>query len=87
MVDSQREGMSIPKNLKILAALHFYAQNSFQKIVGQDFLTAMSQASVSRCLHEVTNVINEHLTYLIQFPVTPEHRAIEKGMYVKIKCN
>ncbi|XP_055704159.1 putative nuclease HARBI1 [Phlebotomus papatasi] len=58
----------IPLNLKVLVALNFYCSGSYQKRVGQDFLTCLSQASVSRIIREISqliahNLLNKYITF------------------------
>ncbi|KAF5270785.1 hypothetical protein FQR65_LT17802 [Abscondita terminalis] len=66
----------IPCQLKVLAALHFYAQGSYQKAVGQDYSLGLSQSSVSRCIKDVNTAL-ENLYHLIKFPTTEEECQIE----------
>ncbi|XP_018364360.1 PREDICTED: uncharacterized protein LOC108762058 [Trachymyrmex cornetzi] len=43
---------------QILASLNFFAAGSYQRRIGQDFLTCMSQTSLSRSLHATVNALN-----------------------------
>lgn len=76
--DVEREGLGIPKDLVVLCALHFYAQGSYQKGVGQDFNSPMSQFSVSRCIELVTDILVENFGDKIKFPSTEAKRDREK---------
>lgn len=79
MADGVREAIFIPKKTKILVALHFYSQGSYQKAVGQDYFLPMSQASVSRSIASV-NLGLENLYYKIHFPVTDEEKlGVKRG--------
>ncbi|XP_023311763.1 putative nuclease HARBI1 [Anoplophora glabripennis] len=55
---------------KVLAALRFYASGSYQEITGSNSFVAISQASASRAVNEVTNALNqpEILNNVIRFP-------------------
>ncbi|KAB0795817.1 hypothetical protein PPYR_09878, partial [Photinus pyralis] len=62
--------------------LHFLSQGSYQKGIGQDYLTNMHQSSVSRCITEVTDVMVEVLGYTIQFPEGEAEKNQEKQFFV-----
>ncbi|XP_015377460.1 PREDICTED: putative nuclease HARBI1 [Diuraphis noxia] len=47
--------------LQVLVSLHFYAQGSYQKGLGGNSILNISQPSVSRCIHYVTEAINQRL--------------------------
>ncbi|XP_024941996.1 putative nuclease HARBI1 isoform X2 [Cephus cinctus] len=66
-------GLSVEK--QILSTVRFYATGCFQRPVGEQWGITMSQPSVSRCIHRVTDAINEHIfRQWIQFPMTMEAR-------------
>ncbi|EFN60645.1 Putative nuclease HARBI1, partial [Camponotus floridanus] len=66
-------GLSIEK--QVLAALRFYATGCFQRPVGEQWGISMSQSSISRCVHKVTDAINNLIfRQWIQFPITAEAR-------------
>ncbi|XP_055715016.1 putative nuclease HARBI1, partial [Phlebotomus papatasi] len=61
----------IPLALKVLVALNFYCSGSYQKRLGQDFLTCLSQASVSRIITQISRLIAEKLlNKYVTFPTT-----------------
>ncbi|XP_025156197.1 uncharacterized protein LOC112588049 [Harpegnathos saltator] len=41
-----------------LVALHFYGLGSYQNCIGKNIHMAISQPSVSRCVRNVTNILN-----------------------------
>lgn len=41
-----------------MIALHFYGHGTYQEGVGRHIFTGVSQASVSRCIEEVTHALN-----------------------------
>ncbi|XP_044760706.1 putative nuclease HARBI1 [Coccinella septempunctata] len=43
---------------KLLVSLMFFGQGSYQSILGSNVFTGMSQASVSRCIEEITTALN-----------------------------
>ncbi|XP_017467033.1 PREDICTED: uncharacterized protein LOC108359615 [Rhagoletis zephyria] len=57
MPNSQRRH-AVPSHVIILSALRFFATGSFQRSVGQDSLSALSQTSVSRCVQVVATALN-----------------------------
>ncbi|CAH2088804.1 unnamed protein product [Euphydryas editha] len=73
-----RRKTAIPTELKILAALSFYASGSYQRNVGASSLFNMSQPSFSRCLQEVTNALNieQVLLKYIKFPFSRREREV-----------
>ncbi|XP_015593759.1 putative nuclease HARBI1 [Cephus cinctus] len=71
--DTRMTGLSVEK--QILSTVRFYATGCFQRPVGEQWGIIMSQPSVSRCIHRVTDAINEHIfRQWIQFPMTMEAR-------------
>lgn len=75
----------IPTVVRFFSALHFLAHGSYQKSVAQDRLTGMSQPALSRCIHEVINVIVNHLSNnFIKFPRNPVEIAnVKNGFFRK----
>lgn len=75
---------SIPFHLRVLCTIHLYAHGLFQTPTGSNFNLSMSQSSVSRCLHQVTDLIEKHLPILVKFPTTEDEIAeAKKGFYMK----
>ncbi|XP_018406824.1 PREDICTED: putative nuclease HARBI1 [Cyphomyrmex costatus] len=69
----QKNALAIPNELKVLCALNFYAQGSYQKAVGVDSRLSIAQPTVSIILKQITSAINHHLLRRwIHFPTTPE---------------
>lgn len=54
--------------IKVLTALHFFGQGSYQKSIGSNYLLALSQPSVSRAVNLVTTLIEENLSNYVRFP-------------------
>lgn len=76
--DPEREKLAIPKEQIILCALHFYAQGSYQKSIGQDLNCPMSQAAASRSISLVTDILNNHFSHKVRFPLTGREKDEEK---------
>ncbi|XP_018568602.1 putative nuclease HARBI1 [Anoplophora glabripennis] len=70
--------------MRLFAALHFMSEGSYQRGIGQDYLTSMHQSSISRCLSEVTDFIVELLGYVIRFPETEEEKNQEKFQFTQL---
>nr|XP_012217247.1 PREDICTED: uncharacterized protein LOC105669078 [Linepithema humile] len=67
----RRRALGIPNELKVLCALNFYAQGSYQKAVGVDSRLSIAQPTVSVILQEITSAINNYLLrQWIRFPTT-----------------
>ncbi|XP_018377650.1 PREDICTED: putative nuclease HARBI1, partial [Trachymyrmex cornetzi] len=67
--------------LQVLTVLQFYGQGCYQRSVGNQFQHNMSQTSVSRCIHAVTNAINQLLRRWIKFSMTQEERAAARNKF------
>ncbi|RVE45882.1 hypothetical protein evm_009481 [Chilo suppressalis] len=77
---------AIDPTIKILAAFNFYAQGSYQGSVGQNSDGPVAQQTVSRCLQEVTNSLNntDILKIYIRFPQNgTENNHIKRRFYEK----
>ncbi|CAI6365924.1 unnamed protein product [Macrosiphum euphorbiae] len=78
----QRERSSgLPVEIQVLVVVNFYAKGSYQRATGDNFIANVSQSSVSRCIHSVTNAINQKLLRRwVRFPMTAieRDRAREK---------
>lgn len=68
---------AIPSHLIALSALRFFATGSFQRSVGQDSLSALSQTSVSRCVQVVATALNKISHRYIKFPKREEFPALK----------
>lgn len=53
----------------VLSALNFIASGSYQKRVGQDYLTCISQPTVSKILRNVVYALNMLMDQWIKFPI------------------
>lgn len=74
---------AISHELQILASLNFFAAGSYQRRVGQEFLTCMSQTSLSRSLHGTVNALNCAMNNWIRFPVTAGRiQEIKQGFFI-----
>ncbi|XP_071653587.1 putative nuclease HARBI1 isoform X3 [Temnothorax longispinosus] len=80
--DLQSERITgITPEIKVLIAIQFYAQGSYQRSVGNQVELNVSQTGTSRCLHAVTDAINRRLLRRwVKFPMTEidRQRAREK---------
>lgn len=66
----------------MLATLRFYATGCYQRPVGEQWGISMSQSSVSRCIHRVTDAINNTMFRAkIKFPMTQEERQTAKVIF------
>jgi hypothetical protein len=67
-----------------MVTLNFLASGSYQRRVGQDFLHALCQTSVSVSVKQVIRAVNQHLiAHWIKFPITEEARQRNKERYVQ----
>ncbi|XP_046384885.1 putative nuclease HARBI1 [Ischnura elegans] len=72
---SRRRRSGLRTHTQVLVALRFLAEGSYQRGVGQDFLMAVSQPTVSRCVTKVTSSICDRLHQWINFPQTDNEMA------------
>lgn len=80
----QREEIAIPKVHRVVSALHLLGQGSYQKCVGQDFFVPMAQQALSICLKQVTSVIVNYLSHIIELPTTEEaQNEVKQGFMEK----
>ncbi|XP_023288911.1 putative nuclease HARBI1, partial [Orussus abietinus] len=49
---------ALDATVQVLTALRFFASGSYQNCIGSNVNMAISQPSVSRCIHNVTNILN-----------------------------
>lgn len=67
---------------KVLSAIRFYATGCFQRPVGEQWGISLSQTSISRCLHKVTDAINKDLLrQWVKFPTTTYERHCAKEQF------
>ncbi|XP_071580476.1 putative nuclease HARBI1 [Temnothorax nylanderi] len=73
-------GLSVEK--QVLSAVRFYATGCFQRPVGEQWGISMSQTSISRTVHKVTDAINDLIfRQWIQFPITPGARQLARMQF------
>lgn len=64
---------------KIFTPLRFYATGSYQRCVGQEYYSGMSQTAVHRCVHEVTQAPANISNQFISLPNTQDKRNFIKN--------
>ncbi|XP_035430166.2 putative nuclease HARBI1 [Spodoptera frugiperda] len=87
LTPAKRRG-GISNRNKILCTLAFFASGSYQKILGENVRTYISQASASRAIRTVVDAINQPdiIKKYIRFPVNASEREILKQkFYEKFK--
>lgn len=63
----------IPKSIRLLASLHYYATGSYLRDIGQDFMCAMSKSMICIIVKEVSTAIAVNLSpKYVRFPCTFE---------------
>lgn len=69
---------------QILCTLSFLANGSYQKIIGKNVDTYISQSSASRAIHEVVNALNNRsiISKYIRFPQNQNDRQVLKSRQV-----
>ncbi|CAH1382911.1 unnamed protein product [Tenebrio molitor] len=71
-LDAPIRRSAISKQTKILIALNFFASGSYQNSVAYNLFWAVSQSTVSRCITEVVNALNQPAIFntWVKFPNT-----------------
>ncbi|XP_024882511.1 putative nuclease HARBI1 isoform X3 [Temnothorax curvispinosus] len=69
LLPAPRRRHATPVQLQVLSALNFIASGSYQKRVGQDYLSCMSQPTISKILRKVVNALNILMEQWIKFPI------------------
>lgn len=71
----------IPFYLRVLAAINFFATGSYQNPVGHNKYINVSQASVSRAIDAVCELVIRQLRHYIKFPTTVVEKNRIKGEF------
>ncbi|XP_036336283.1 putative nuclease HARBI1 [Rhagoletis pomonella] len=67
---------------QVLAALRFYATGCYQRPVGEQWGLSMSQSSISRSIHRVTDAINETMFMEnVRYPMTVVERQVARSIF------
>ncbi|KYN19410.1 Putative nuclease HARBI1, partial [Trachymyrmex cornetzi] len=82
LLPNPRRRHAVPVELQVLTALNFFASGSYQKRVGQDFLSCVSQPTVSKIVRNVVNALNILMDDWIQFPIEDTEIQHVKEVYV-----
>lgn len=80
----QRRPTDLSVTTKVLVACRFFASGSYQMDIGRNIFVSVSQPSVSRCIEEVTNALNEPEVFnrWVHFPRNfQELNAVRLGFY------
>ncbi|XP_030752065.1 putative nuclease HARBI1 [Sitophilus oryzae] len=72
----------IPTEIRILGALRFFAQGSYQKTIGDDFSTCMAQPTFSRALSEVCSALEAIAPQWIKFPISEAEKQAKKEEFM-----
>ncbi|GBP09729.1 Putative nuclease HARBI1 [Eumeta japonica] len=67
---------------QVLATLRFYATGCYQRPIGEHWEISMSQTSISRCIHRVTDAINDIIfCKYVKFPMTQVERQAARTIF------
>ncbi|CAM2116975.1 unnamed protein product [Caretta caretta] len=73
---------ALPVYVKVTAALNFYTSGTFQTPAGD--AAGISQASMSRCVSQVTAALTRRANAYIRFPFQPRQQARTKEEFLRI---
>ncbi|XP_036341053.1 putative nuclease HARBI1 [Rhagoletis pomonella] len=69
-------------DFQVLAALRFYATGCYQRPVGEQWGLSMSQSSISRSIHRVTDALNETMFMEnVRYPMTVVERQVARSNF------
>lgn len=81
---SGRTKNAISKTTKVLACLQVFSHGSYQQVAADSVWTFTSQASISRCVDEVTQTILAIKQNYLAFPQSKETRKLTSEKFVSI---
>lgn len=77
-------GSKVTLEIAVLATLRFYATGAYQRSLGQDFNFGISQASASKWIHKITEIIDHHIANMfINFPNRRDERQLNKATFMQ----
>lgn len=72
----------VPLHLQFLATLNFYASGSYQRRVGMDAFTCLSQTVISRCISHISYIIGNKMSKkYVTFPTSAEEIQTTKNSF------
>lgn len=86
-MDNYWRNTRTPFEQRILITLRFFASGNYQRGIGQEYLLAVSQPMVSRCVSEVTKLINHVFQGRIKFPNDSEKTQNKGKFFEKCVCS
>ncbi|XP_071528385.1 putative nuclease HARBI1 isoform X2 [Panulirus ornatus] len=78
---SDNRGRPLPAVYQLLIALHFYCSGSYQKVVGDQHGLQVSQPTVCRTIHRVSEALAKRYSQFVTFPSVAEAADIHTKFY------
>ncbi|XP_063596982.1 putative nuclease HARBI1 [Penaeus indicus] len=78
---SDNRGRPLPAVYQLLIALHFYCSGSYQKVVGDQHGLQVSQPTVCRTIHRVSEALAKRYSQFVRFPSLQEAADIHSKFY------
>ncbi|XP_066940767.1 putative nuclease HARBI1 [Macrobrachium rosenbergii] len=78
---TDNRGRPLPAVYQLLIALHFYCSGSYQKVVGDQHGLQVSQPTVCRTIHRVSEALAKRYSQFITFPSVAEAADIHAKFY------
>ncbi|RVE44229.1 hypothetical protein evm_011128 [Chilo suppressalis] len=88
LVDTKRKGKGLSNRIKLLCALSFFANGSYQRILGKNIYTHLSQPSMSRNINEIASIVchPDIVKKYIKFPQNASQRqALKERFFEKFQ--
>lgn len=78
---SDNRGRPLPAVYQLLIALHFYCSGSYQKVVGDQHGLQVSQPTVCRTIHRVSEALAKRYSQFVTFPSVAEAADVHTKFY------
>ncbi|KAG7162162.1 nuclease HARBI1-like 9 [Homarus americanus] len=78
---SDNRGRPLPAVYQLLIALHFYCSGSYQKVVGDQHGLQVSQPTVCRTIHRVSEALAKRYSQFVTFPSVAESADVHAKFY------
>lgn len=82
-MDNGLRNTKVPITIRIMGALRFFAQGSYQRGIGNEIHVSMAQQTFSRALSEVCLAIEAIAPHWVTFPMTRDQKEIKKEAFMQ----
>lgn len=84
-ISSGGNALAIPRELRVLATLEFYATGTYQRVIRQNFVFPIAQSTMLSIVTEISELICDQLAEeWIQFPTDEETIIRNKNRFIEL---